>query len=679
MAWESQYFSLNKDRDWQRCPMHNLSVGNGQLTLSRTATYAVEKRLDLTKSLPTRVVHGTAALATRLYLLTETADVWIFDPFTGYTEPVFPLGQRLFSPAAQLVALSNLLVIADPDRGVTAYSAVNRQPIWDFQLHHNVRIQPLAIASDHEKYVFVLGRKWNGVDGTSSTLVLVKLSDNGRVVATRDVGDSERMATAAAGDVRMAAGHGRICVLFRSAGERLVLAADDLAPVAGARDTGGQGAVLVDVFLNPVGQEQVVAVGENGAFLFVPAQQSAAVTAAASSHPALDGVVDQAFTDGADTLLSLDVSGQRLVVSRYRPSYVRNPQSGRFEGVLLTGSFDSLEAGTRWHKVVFDADVPPECQIVIRYRASDSQQVVLGDSVAELDALTSADLADNPNLNAALEASFSEQVVSAPDALIEAQGRYLWLLVRVVGGRSASPSLQRLRVHYPRASYVDFLPAVYQEDPSSKDFLERFLAILQTLSSNLDERIDKVSQFFDADIAPPDMIRWLPTWLGFTPDETWEDDQLRDLIRALPELNRLRGTRRGIEWMIQLYTGQIPLIVEYPQYESLMSRVEFRELMSGLYGGNPNSFAVLVNGDAAPDARRRYVLSKLIERQKPAFTEAKLVILSPWIYMDMHAYLGINTYLSEAKSFHLDGKSVLPHDTTIIDVGAWITNYGGIE
>jgi len=60
-----------------------------------------------------------------------------------------------------------------------------------------------------------------------------------------------------------------------------------------------------------------------------------------------------------------------------------------------------------------------------------------------------------------------------------------------------SPVLRGIRIWYPRASWLQYLPAVYQEDQESASFLSRFLSILQTSFDCFDETIDDIASLFD--------------------------------------------------------------------------------------------------------------------------------------------------------------------------------------
>ncbi len=58
---------------------------------------------------------------------------------------------------------------------------------------------------------------------------------------------------------------------------------------------------------------------------------------------------------------------------------------------------------------------------------------------------------------------------------------------------------------------------------------------------------------------------------------------------------------------------------------------------------------------------------RIIDLEKPAHTTAGVVVLQPWIYLDMHTYLGINTFLSEPV-MRLEVSSVISRDTVLTDM-----------
>jgi phage tail-like protein len=239
--------------------------------------------------------------------------------------------------------------------------------------------------------------------------------------------------------------------------------------------------------------------------------------------------------------------------------------------------------------------------------------------------------------------------------------------VEWIGSERHTPSLHRLRVYFPRETLLSYLPAVYQEEESSRDFMERYLSLFGTLFDSVDEEIDNMAVQFDRERVEGRQLRWLGSWLGLDSDDHWRDEKVRSLIRAAPELYRYRGTRRGIEKLVETFTGEPPLIVEPAQFKAMRDQADMRMLTDRLYSDNPFAFTVLLNHGQASSDKERVLLRSLIEEHKPAYTEVRLVWLQPWMYLDLQTYLGINTVLAEPSLFTLHADRSMPNDTLIVD------------
>ncbi len=142
---------------------------------------------------------------------------------------------------------------------------------------------------------------------------------------------------------------------------------------------------------------------------------------------------------------------------------------------------------------------------------------------------------------------------------------------------------------------------------------------------------------------------------------------MKQLIREAPELYRLRGTKETIEKWFEIVTGKKPFIVEYMQYREMSERADLSNLMDLLYGMDPYTFCVLVRPEEITSDRMRLSLQYILDQEKPAFTTAKLIVIEPWIYLDSHTFLDLNTYLSEPSLLRLDNQSAMPYSTVLTD------------
>src|SRR5262249_24867105 len=124
---------------------------------------------------------------------------------------------------------------------------------------------------------------------------------------------------------------------------------------------------------------------------------------------------------------------------------------------------------------------------------------------------------------------------------------YLAVRLRLSGPGRATPMVRALRVHYPRSSYLEFLPAVFGMDADSKDFLERVLGAFQTEGDTLSARVTDLPAYVDPKAVPAGMpLNYLAGWVGVPLDQRWTADQQRAWLLASLAVLRRRGTPAAI-------------------------------------------------------------------------------------------------------------------------------------
>ena len=219
-----------------------------------------------------------------------------------------------------------------------------------------------------------------------------------------------------------------------------------------------------------------------------------------------------------------------------------DPEAGFIHtGTLATRRLDSGVDQCHWHRVEFKAAVPAGTKLGVRAIVSDDE--TFNPASAPPDTWNSWWLTgDNPEL-----------LLPSGDA---GMGRYLWLLVTFQSEGFQTPALTWIKLHYPRESYLQYLPAVYQEDDESRLFLERFLSIFQTEFDGFDRLIDTLwLRLLDPASADARFLPWLAGWLALVADPTWSEATLRSMIKGAFASYRLRGTVAGLEQAVRAYGG----------------------------------------------------------------------------------------------------------------------------
>lgn len=235
------------------------------------------------------------------------------------------------------------------------------------------------------------------------------------------------------------------------------------------------------------------------------------------------------------------------------------------------------------------------------------------------------------------------------------------------------------------SSYLTYLPAIYQQDAAldRPNFLGRFLLAFEKVLTGLrdvdepglEETLDgivnaegKISlagihRYFDPGIdadgnlmdatqrAPSEFLEWLASWVALSLRADLDEFRQRDFIARAVQLYRLRGTKQGLEQLIQIYTRLAPTIDELntPLQIGVHSTVGKDTWIDG---GPPHFFRVnirLPDPDSKHEQRQKMqkVVAAIIDLEKPAHTVYELYVYTPKMQIGVHSTIGVDTLLGE--------------------------------
>jgi phage tail-like protein len=309
-----------------------------------------------------------------------------------------------------------------------------------------------------------------------------------------------------------------------------------------------------------------------------------------------------------------------------------------------------------------------------------------------------------PDIMAFDEADWQTGQTNAEDCLIfSPPGRYLWLRIELRGNGMDTPILRSIKAHFPRITYLQYLPAVYQSDPVGKDFLERFLSLFETILGGIEHRIDTLDELFDPDGAPVgpghDFLAWLAQWVDMSFEAAWPVETRRSLLRHAPELYRKRGTPAGLKLFLRLALGVDARILESFQLRRwlflaarsalggrsqlwgncIVSRLELEENSRvgdfALVGtGDPvrdpflvqaHKFSVFIPASRLQSESIERLARHLIETEKPAHTQFELVKIEPRFRVGMQATVGLDTQVGAYPMMVLNHCATLNYDALL--------------
>ena len=213
----------------------------------------------------------------------------------------------------------------------------------------------------------------------------------------------------------------------------------------------------------------------------------------------------------------------------------------------------------------------------------------------------------------------------------------------------------------PRAqsSLLDYLPAIYREDPFLGGFLMAFEKVLIGIDDGvavpdpeevvpfprggdekglgLEKSIADIARYFDPSATPEEFLPWLADWTAFTMRSDLDPKKQRDFIANIVPLYQKRGTKQNLQELLKIFTVGNPEIIEAGDNAEPAGRPS-----------PPCSFQVTIAlPRAAPRVQQRQIAiaRALIELEAPAHTSYTLKVNFPSMVIGEYSTVGVDTLI----------------------------------
>lgn len=396
-------------------------------------------------------------------------------------------------------------------------------------------------------------------------------------------------------------------------------------------------------------------------------------------------------------------------------------------GTWISDWLDSDIYQCQWHLVELAiAALPPGSRIVVRTRTSNVQPSP-DDARVSLESLGAAGSWSEPlTIDAPAQPTDAElEKAEQQDLLVQSgPGQYLQLLVELASDGLATPRIGRLRLRFPYSSLRELLPAVYAAPDEQRQFLDRYLGVVQRSWDDIEQTVTSFERFLDADTVPAGVpMQYLASWLGVRLEGTWTADQNRRLFGAtrdaLPHWGTPAALRGWIAAHLENMSGVgaadierigVPGIVEgfverrrlmlgredtarLGSAESLWGPSVERRLQIGVYDregevelvsvGDPaldvfrhsaHRFRVYVPAAWVRTAAQEALLRRAIDAQTPAHTSYELLLVAPRFRVGVQSTVALDTVVGAPVTSGLgcatddDAPSRPPHERLGFDL-----------
>ena len=262
--------------------------------------------------------------------------------------------------------------------------------------------------------------------------------------------------------------------------------------------------------------------------------------------------------------------------------------------------------------------------------------------------------------------------------IIAAPGRYLWLVIELIGTRSKTPKLRGLQVDYPAQDLVSLLPRTLWREPAAQSFLTRYLAPLAAILAEWGSVSQGRQRLLDPRISPSEALAWVGGLLGLSMEPCWSERAQRLMLQEITALFRTRGTLASLKRMLEILTNAQVIIIEKfrlrgggvvgnPQATQSHSVLGMGFRIGGSIGKEDDTELVLTAEEAFDDFAHRFNITlvanlsaeqlgcvqRLIETHKPAHTAFDLCTLATGIRVGLGLHVGIASAIGKSSGFDL--------------------------
>jgi len=383
------------------------------------------------------------------------------------------------------------------------------------------------------------------------------------------------------------------------------------------------------------------------------------------------------------------------------PTAPLGPKIYEATGTWISNNLDSGIFRCPWHRIELDAEVPVGSRIVVSTHTD-----IAGD--ADVLALPDAEWDTRFALVSGLEPQANPG--PPPEFLIQSpEGQFLWVRVELQGNGFATPAANILRVHFPRETYLDYLPAIFAADDEGRRFMERFLAVFKTEWDSLEQRFASMPAYFDPKAVPEGFIDWLASWMALPLEQNWNADKKRRALETIPAIYPRMGTPGAVEQYIRVYLenlgtplppGQPALLEGFRRRRQMVflaesslgregmgaplwSRGVVGRLQIGEYSrvgearifstGSPETdafqtyahrFELFVPATAIKTNDEERMFRRAIDAAKPAHTIYDLNLVAPRFRVGVQSSVGLDTVIGTYPSMRLgcDMRNCKPSD-----------------
>lgn len=310
---------------------------------------------------------------------------------------------------------------------------------------------------------------------------------------------------------------------------------------------------------------------------------------------------------------------------------------------LFLPVFDSGIKEGKWGRFFFDMKLPEDSSIKIYLFASDEEKFIRKEVETGIDEFLRDGEVSSDIKIAFFEAAEALTYIDASDVLMyELTGRYLYAAIYIEG--EGEGYLSNLKIYNPGDTFMNVFPEIYREWGG---FFHRYLSVFSSVFNDFQDKIDNFGENLNPDKASVELLEVYAGWLGIDVSGNFlDEDTLRKLVKAAPELNRCKGTKKCLEKICEIMLSEKAIIVEKKAAKD-----------EDCYGKNVFDVTILVR--TYVDEKRKAQVSFVLKQFVPIRANLRIIYFAERSELDQYSYLDMNAKIFSSGEAALDDNMML--------------------
>ncbi len=350
------------------------------------------------------------------------------------------------------------------------------------------------------------------------------------------------------------------------------------------------------------------------------------------------------YTIRKNRILQSGVSGFELL----EDGSLKLKQDEMFHGIFLR-SIDCAESGAGWGRFSYKFVCEGEALSYVYVLATDNLEGLSEQAGMDVDRfLCDSDTGVQEKI-AFLKHAGAKRFAGLTDCLLyDLSGQYLFVAMEVVG--EGEVTVSNMVIDSLGDNFMGTYPEVYRERNS---FFHRYMSIFSTIYGDFQADIASIHKILDLDICTEEQLIVYGNWMGMDLKGGFLSlPILRKLVKEGYSLNKMKGTRRALERILEIILGERCVVIEHNLVRAWHKEEEDSELLPNFKSKGVYDVTILVKKKMTEELR--YQILYLLDQYKPIRTRITIAQLDETPTADSSSYLDINTVLPEEKQAVLD-------------------------